>query len=111
MIRGTTPTFTFTIRPKRQTDTINLTEATHVYLTILQGKTEIEKTESDMEITANTVEVWLTQEESLKLIEGGNNCEIQINWTYLDANDTVRRAATRVKSIPIDKQLLRRVIE
>ena len=98
MIRGTTPTFTFTIRPKRQTD-------------ILQGRTELDKTDDDMEISTNTVEVWLTQEESLKLAEGGNNCEIQINWTYLDSNDTVRRAATRVKSIPIDKQLLRRVIE
>ena len=74
MIRGTTPTFTFTIRPKRPTDTIDLTEAAHVYLTILQGRTEIEKTDEDMEITANTVEVWLTQEESLKLSAGGNNC-------------------------------------
>ena len=111
MIRGTTPTFTFTIRPKRQTDTIDLTEAEHIYLTILQGRTEIEKTEEDMEITANTVEVWLTQDESLKLVEGGNSCEVQINWTYLDANDTVRRAATLVKSIPISKQLLRRVVE
>ena len=111
MIRGTTPTFTFTIRPKRQTDTINLTEASHVYLTILQGRTEIEKTEDDMEISTNTVEVWLSQEESLQLVDGGKSCEVQINWTYLDSSDTVRRAATKVKSIPIDKQLLKRVIE
>lgn len=111
MIRGTTPTFTFTVRPASQNDTIDLTEASHVYLSLVQGRTEIEKTEKDMEITANTVEVWLDQEESLKLVEGGFNCEVQINWTYLDANDTVRRAATKVKSIPITKQLLKRVIE
>ena len=111
MIRGTTPTLTFTIRPKRQTDTIDLTEAAHVYLTILQGRTEIEKTETDMEITANTVEVWLTQEESLKLADG-SNCDVQINWTYLAADgETVRRAATEVKTINIGKQLLKRVIE
>lgn len=111
MIRGTTPTFTFTVRPTSQSQTIDLTEASHVYLSLVQGRTEIEKTEADMEITANTVEVWLDQEESLKLVEGGSNCEVQINWTYLDANDTVRRAATKVKSIPITKQLLKRVIE
>lgn len=106
MIRGTTPTFTFTIR----SSDIDLTEAQSIFVTLVQGVKMIEKTGDDLEVTARTVSVWLTQEESLGLSEG-SNCEVQINWTYLDqGSQTVRRAATRVKSIPISKQLMRRVI-
>lgn len=108
MIRGTTPTFTFTIKD----DTVDLTEATNVYVTLRQGSKEITKTGDDLEIDARTVNVFLKQEESLGLIETVN-AEVQINWTYIDPTDgaTVRRAATKVKTIQITKQLLKRVIE
>ena len=111
MIRGTTPTLTFTIRPKQQTDNLDLTEARNIYVTLQRGPTVIEKTGEDLEVTARTVVVFLTQDESLKLPEGAD-AEVQINWTYLDLDGvTVRRAATKVRSFPVSKQLLRRVIE
>lgn len=105
MIQGTTPTFTFTIKNQE----INLSEATNVYVTLAQGIKLIEKQGSDLQIDGSTVSVWLTQEESLKLTEG-LDAEVQINWTYSDGG-TIRRAATKVKSIPVSKQLLKRVIE
>lgn len=112
MIRGTTPTLTFTIKNQD----IDLSAAQNVYVTLAQGsklgsKLMIEKTGADLEIETRTVSVFLTQKESLQLLEG-SNCEVQINWTYLDIDgETVRRAATKVKSIPISKQLLRREIQ
>lgn len=107
MIRGTTPTFTFTIKD----DTVDLTEAQNVYVTIRQGSKEITKTGEDIEVAARTVNIFLEQEESIGLAE--TSAEVQINWTYLDPTDgeTVRRAATKVKTIQIAKQLLKRVIE
>lgn len=106
MIRGTTPTFTFTIKNKD----VDLTTAQNVYVSIVHGNYSIEKTGDELEITQRTVSVWLTQEESLSLGEG-INAEVQINWTYLDPDgETVRRAATRVKSFQVSKQLLKRVI-
>jgi hypothetical protein len=110
MIRGTTPTLTFTVRPRQPTDEIDLTEARNIYVTLQRGTTVIEKTGDDLEVTERTVVVYLTQEESLKLPEGAD-AEVQLNWTYLDANDIVRRAATKVKAFPVTKQLMKRVIE
>ena len=108
MIRGTTPTFTFTI----VNETVDLTEAENVYVTIRQGSKEITKTGEDLEVAARTVNVFLNQEESLSLSETVQ-AEVQINWTYLDPidNTIVRRAATKVKSVSVTKQLLKRVIE
>lgn len=105
MIQGTTPTFTFKIKD----NTVDLSEATNVYVTLAQGIKLIEKQGSDLQIDGATVSVWLTQEESLKLTEG-INVEVQVNWTYSDG-DQLRRAATVVKSISVNKQLLKRVIE
>ncbi len=109
MIRGTTPTFTFTIRDEN----LNLNEAANVYVTIAQSGKLIERSTGDasLNVDGRTVSLWLTQEESLRLTEGVN-AEVQINWTYMDSDGvTVRRAATKLKTIPITKQLLKRVIE
>ena len=107
MIRGTTPTFTLTLSD----NTIDLGDAENVYVTLRQGKTDITKSGTDLTIDDNVVSVFLTQEESLDLSES-TTAEVQVNWTYLDTDGTtVRRAATKVKEIPITKQLLKRVIE
>lgn len=108
MIRGTTPTFTFTIT----NETVDLTAAENVYVTIKQGSKEITKSGEDLDVEARVVSVFLNQEESLSLSET-MDAEVQINWTYLDPvdNTIVRRAATKVKSIKVTKQLLKRVIE
>lgn len=106
MIRATTPTFTFTVK----STTLDLSEADNIYVTLAQGSRTITKTGEDIEFTQpRTVAVWLTQEESLSLVEG--SMDVQLNWTYTDANSKVRRAATKTKTIQITKQLLKRVIE
>lgn len=61
MRRGTTPTLTYT------TD-VDLTGASVAYLTFMQGdETVLEKTISDMTITATEVACTLTQEDTLAL--------------------------------------------
>lgn len=107
MIRATTPTFTLKVK----SDTIDLSEATNIYVSLAQGnRIYLEKSGDSIELTApRTVKVWLTQEESLSLAEGFQ-LEIQINWTYNDAYGNHRRAATKIKSVLVTKQLLRRVV-
>lgn len=107
MIQGTTPTFTFRL----VNHNINLNAARNVYVRFKQSTKVIDKSGSDLEINGYMLRVWLTQEESLKLSEGAD-VQVQINWTYLDTDGvTIRRAATKPKSIPIDAQLLKQVIE
>lgn len=68
MRRGTTPSNTF------MTD-IDLREADVVYITYAQqGRPIVEKTITDMTITQSSVEVMLTQSETLKF----KNAEVEI---------------------------------
>lgn len=107
MIRGTTPTFMLKIK----NESVDLSAANNVYFTIGQGAKSITKTDQDLEIPdGRTVMVFLNQEESLSLRDG-QMAEIQLNWTYLDKDGNTRRAATRVKEIMLEKQLIRAVIE
>lgn len=107
MIRATTPTFTLKIK----STTLDLSEAENIYVSLAQGnRIYLEKSGDDIEFEApRTVKVWLTQEESLSLAEGFQ-LEIQINWTYVDVSGNHRRAATKIKSVLVTKQLLRRVV-
>lgn len=107
MIRGTTPTLTFTITD----ESVDLSAADNVYVTISQYATNITKTGESVSVSNNTVSVWLTQRESLMLAVG-KPASVQINWTYTDdLTGTKRRAATKAKEITIENQLLGRVIE
>lgn len=108
MIRGTTPTFTMRIKDQYE---IDLNEAKNIYFTVAQGANTITKTGDDIEIAdKRTVLIFLNQRESLSLKE--TKADVQLNWTYLDTDgETVRRAATKVKEISLDKQLLKKVIE
>ncbi len=111
MIRGTTPTFTLKLKNKDGTPSeINLNEANNIYFTISQGQKPIVKSGEDIEIeNGNTVLVFLTQKESLSLKEK-QKTEIQLNWTYNDADGRTRRAATKVREIELDKQLYKEEI-
>jgi hypothetical protein len=107
MIKGTTPTFIFTLRNKE----IDLGEADNVYVTFAQSNKIIEKTGEFLEVDGPTVSTWLTQSEAMKLTEFAN-AKVQINWTYANPfGGEPRRAATKVITIPITEQLLKRVIE
>lgn len=113
MIRGTTPTFTLKLKNKDGTPCeIDLREASNIYFTVSQGSTSItKKAGEDLELVdGKTVHVFLNQEESLRLREG-QKTELQLNWTYIDVDGNTRRAATVVRDIGLDKQLIRKVIE
>jgi len=106
MVRATTPTLTLTIND----ETVDLTAARNVYVTLEQNNTTLTKTGEELDVDARVVKVWLSQTESLALTEG-QPLNIQINWTYLDTDGvTVKRAATNVAKITITRQLLDEVI-
>ena len=92
--RGTTPTYRLIL----QDTTIDLAEANNVYVTFADGKYNkiIEKTGSDLYIDGNVVEIFLTQEETLKLPAG--ELLVQINWTYQEGTTTKRAASQIVRT-------------
>lgn len=106
MIRATTPTFTLTISG----DSVDLTEATSVYVTIAQPGNIINLTDDALTVTENTISCFLTQEQALTLVDN-LPAKIQVNWTFNDADEAVKRAATKVVTIQIGEQLLKRVID
>lgn len=89
---------------------VDLSLAENVYVSIKQGSNALELTGDDLTIEGNVISCFLNQEQSLRFSEN-SPAKIQVNWTYLDPDGvTVRRAATKVKEIPISEQLMKRVI-
>lgn len=54
---------------------------------------------------SKTLEVTLTQTESFKFVMD-KVIELQINWTYYSGN-VLKRAATKVVNVNLEKQLLK----
>lgn len=103
MIIGTTPTFT--LKLKRTYD-VDLTQVSKIYVTLKQGNVILNKTGSDISVVdAKTVQFSLTQEESLGLTID-KSVELQLNWVYSDN----KRAATKIITIDLEKQLLKEQI-
>ena len=96
--RGVTPTFTFNLP-----ESVDLTEAKNVYVTFKQNRTSLTKT--DLEVSAHTVEVYLSQAETRMFDEG--TVAVQLNWTYADG----QRAATVIKKVYWTQNLLDKVVE
>lgn len=108
MTEYTTPDFVFRIKDKN----VDLTSAKHVYLTLQQGNYICTKTERDMTIDVNSVSVWFDQEEISKFKAEGSRVEVQLNWTYETDNGTrTKRAATKIKSFQVTRNLLKKVTE
>lgn len=102
MYRATTPTIRFKVP-------IDLTHASHVYVTFSRGKnTELTKEDAELNITENSVEVFLTQEETLSLPLG--KVDAQINWTYTDEGVS-KRACSNVVQLMLDRNLIEEVLE
>lgn len=102
MIRGTTPTFSLMLND----ETVNLTEAQNVYATFKNLNTLITKTGDDITVTANQVDVFLSQEETL-LFNDGSKVEVQLNWTYEDG----KRACSNIIEVYVGKNLIGSVLE
>lgn len=101
MIRGTTPTFQLTIND----ESIDLTTADNVYVTFADKGWSLTKTGSDLDVTAQEVDVYLSQEETLAFPKG--NIDVQINWTFDDG----KRACTTIASVKVTRNLIERVLE
>ena len=99
--RATTPTFRHTFTE----ESLDLTAANHVYVTYRQGAKALTKTGDDIEVEPKAVTVYLTQKETLMFKEGVLEC--QVNWTSANG----RRAASKVKGIELEKNLLDKVVE
>ena len=97
----TTPTFVLTFTE----ETLDLTAASAVYVTMKTGNGTVTKTGDDITVAAKTISVYLTQYETGSMGEG--TVQIQANW--LDANGN--RFASDIASVSITQQLLNRVIE
>ena len=99
--RGTTPTYILTFTE----ESLDLTEANNVYVTFRKGAKILTKTGSDIEVSAQQIEVYLNQKETLSFSQG--DVEVQVNWTLAGG----KRAASEVVTIPLSRQLLEKVIE
>ena len=104
--RGTTPTFTLTFSEA----TLDLTGMSHVYVTFQKGITLLTKSDDDLTIAAKSIEVALSQEETLAFrgdpFTEDAPIEIQANWTDLNG----KRAASEVVKYVLSKQLLNEVV-
>ena len=94
MTRGTTPTFTLTLP-----ETVDLSLAAKVYATFKQDTKKLTKTGDDITVGSHTVDVFLSQEETLSFY--GGDVEVQLNWTYDDG----KRACTNIVTIHVLKNL------
>lgn len=99
MIVATTPILTLTLP-----NTIDLTTATEIYVTLSQGKNELTKTDVTLQ-SANVITVLLSQEETLMFNPNGF-ANVQVNWI----TNTGRRIATKIKSIRINPNLIPEVL-
>ena len=77
MIRATTPTHIF------DTD-ISLVPAQEIYVTYVQGNTRLEKTIEDVKVTDETLELELTQEETLMFAANDYKAAVQIRAKFPD---------------------------
>lgn len=89
MIRGTTPTFTFTLPAS-----VGNYKRIEIYVSQF-GNLKITKTEKDCTLEGNTVKCVLTQDETLKLI-GNEYADVQIR-VLTNANEALASIVYRVK--------------
>ena len=103
MVQSTTPTFVLTLKDQ----TIDLSEAGHVYFALRQPGLLIQKQDDDLVIEGNVVSVFLSQEDSVKLSVGP--ARIQLNWTIAEGSRTVRPCSV-IKTVEITENLLDEVL-
>lgn len=90
MYKGTTPTYTFT------TTEVDLTIARKVLVTFstMDEKEIFTKQGDDLVVTENSIEVYLTQEDTLSLPTG--SVKAQINWLYVQGGVTKRACSNKM---------------
>ena len=101
MIRGTTPTFKLMLND----ETVDLTQAVNVYATFKSRDNVLTKTGSDITTSANEVDVFLSQEETLSFCTK-EPLLVQLNWTYADGV----RACSNIIKVAINDNLVNEVL-
>ena len=98
--RATTPTFLLQFNQQG----LDLTTAHNVYVTFRSGAKTITKTGEDLEVAAQSISVYLRQQDTIGWKVG--NVMIQANWTSADGS----RTASEIVGYKIDEQLLNKVV-
>lgn len=96
----TTPTFTLTFTEQ----TLDLTQADHVYVTFRSGATKLTKSGDALTVGAKTIGVHLTQSDTARFASG--KLEVQANWTI-----SGNRFASESAAVEITENLLSEVVE
>jgi hypothetical protein len=88
--------------------TIDLTAAKNVYISLVSDTASIQKKSGDSGVTVeeHRILVYLTQEESSRFADK-EKIEMQLNWTYDDRS----RVATVIMSKKADRNLLEEVVD
>lgn len=100
IIRGTTPTIHFEF----DDEDLDLLEASHVYVTLLNNGVRVTLTDNDLVVYEKAVDAYLSQEQTLAMSGGMTEC--QINWTYADG----ARVASQIQTIIIGRNLENEVL-
>lgn len=98
--RGTTPTISLTF----DDESLDLTQASGVYVTFDSAGNVMTKTGADLDVAERQIDVFLSQEETLSFPIG--TVAIQVNWIYADG----KRGASEVAYYNFSPQLLGRVL-
>lgn len=79
MFRGVTPTYTF-----RAPEGLDMTQARKIWVTFStpDEREILTKTGDDVTVTEHTVQVYLTQNETLRFPT--SKVKVQLNWIYQD---------------------------
>lgn len=89
MYKGTTPTFTFTLKFEASTiDKLNIAMAQN-------GEVKISKSKADCTISGNTISVTLTEAETLALEEGTLSIQLRIGIGS-------ERLASGITTVPVE---------
>lgn len=82
MKRGATPTCIFHTN-------VDLSDATVIYVTFRQGRTKVEHSIKDIEVTSEQIAVTLSQAETLRFAEDGGLIKMQVRAKFADGKAVV----------------------
>ena len=104
MYQGVTPTFTF-----KAPDEVDLSDASKVWVTFstMDERELLTKAGDELTVTEHSAEVYLTQQETLKLPVG--SIKVQINWIYQEGGKTKRACSDKFEII-VNSNLKREVL-
>ena len=100
MRRGTTPTISINVKG------CDISDFETIYVTFKQGKTEIEKTGEELQMSGNQISILLTQEDTLAFSGMGKDVSVQIRAVTADGT----AVASNIQTLRVDDILKEGVI-